>query len=237
MPFIMDHMTNSTQTTSTGTVTGALDPEISAELTLERRDLLQTLATHREFLRTTARDLTDEQAAHRSTVSALCIGGLIKHVAYTESGWADFIVHGPSALAFSGEADYVEHAASFRMEPGETLASILERYDAVARRTDDLVATIPDLDRSHPLPGGTLVRARRQLVGPPRVPPHRRRDSPTRRPRRHPPRVDRRFTHDGLTRPADPPCGERTDRPPVRSLIAATVDDPPGGRCQTPSSG
>ena len=148
----MEHMTNSTQTKSTGTVTGALDPESSAELTLERRDLLQTLATHREFLRTTARDLTDEQAAHRSTVSALCIGGVIKHVAHTESGWADFIVHGPSALAFSGEADYAEHAASFRMEPGETLASILERYDAVARRTDDLVATIPDLDRSHPLP-------------------------------------------------------------------------------------
>jgi len=143
-------MTNSSQSTSTGTVTGAIDP--FAELTLERRDLLQTLATHREFLRTTARGLTDAQAAVASTVSVLCIGGLIKHVAHTESGWADFIVHGPSALAFSGESDYEKHASYFRMEPGETLASILERYDAVARRTDELVATLADLDASHPLP-------------------------------------------------------------------------------------
>jgi Protein of unknown function (DUF664) len=139
-------MTNSTQSTST------IDLEPSAELTGERRDLLHTLAAHREFLRTTARNLTDAQAAHASTVSALCVGGLIKHVAHTESGWADFIVYGPSALAFTGEADYEKFVSSFRMEPGETLASILERYDAVARRTDDLVATIPDLDASHPLP-------------------------------------------------------------------------------------
>jgi len=130
--------------TSTTTSTSVADAE--------RRDLLQTLSAHREFLRTTARGLTDAQAAHASTVSALCVGGLIKHVAHTESGWADFIVHGPSALAFSSESDYDTHAASFRMEPGETLASILERYDAVARRTDDLVASIPDLDASHPLP-------------------------------------------------------------------------------------
>ena len=142
-------MTNTTQITSTEPI--ATDGPGSA-IAVERADLLQTLATHREFLRTTARGLTDEQAAHASTVSALCVGGLIKHVAYTESGWADFIVHGPSALAFSGEADYVEHAASFRMEPGETLASIVEQYDAVARRTDDLVATLPSLDASHPLP-------------------------------------------------------------------------------------
>ena len=159
MPFMLECMTNSTQTTTTDTITDT-----------ERLDLLQTLATHRQFLRTTARDLTDAQAAQKSTVSALCVGGVIKHVAYTESGWADFIVHGPSALAFSGEADYAEHAASFRMEPGETLASILERYDAVARRTDDLVTTLPDLAASHPLPEapwfepGATWSARRSLL-------------------------------------------------------------------------
>ena len=86
-------------------------------------------------------------------MSALCVGGLIKHVAHTESGWADFIVLGPSALAFSGESDYEVHAYSRSgWNAGETLASILERYDAVARRTDELVASLPDLDASHPLP-------------------------------------------------------------------------------------
>ena len=36
--------------------------------------------------------------------------------------------------------------------PGETLAGLLEAYANVARRTDELVATLPDLDASHPLP-------------------------------------------------------------------------------------
>ena len=149
-------MTNSTSTTEPHRQTPTIDrpdhphpphPPTPSAATCSRRS-----AAHREFLRTTARDLTDAQAAHASTVSALSVGGLIKHVAHTESGWADFIVLGPSALAFSGESDYEAHASSFRMEPGETLASILERYDAVARRTDELVATLPDLDASHPLP-------------------------------------------------------------------------------------
>ena len=53
----------------------------------ERADLLASLARHREFLRHTTRGLTDEQAAVRPTVSALCLGGLIKHVALTERQW------------------------------------------------------------------------------------------------------------------------------------------------------
>ena len=125
-------------------------------LSAERRDLLEALDTHREFLRTTARGLTDAQAAEASTVSVLSVGGLIKHVAFTESGWADFIVFGPEALGggegVDEEARYAAHADSFRMNEGETLAGLLERYDEVARRTDDLVATLPDLDASHSLP-------------------------------------------------------------------------------------
>jgi hypothetical protein len=38
------------------------------------------------------------------------------------------------------------------MEPGDTLTDLLARYDEVARRTDDLVRTLPDLDASQPLP-------------------------------------------------------------------------------------
>jgi len=41
---------------------------------------------------------------------------------------------------------------SFRMEAGETLADLLAEYDAVAKRTDDLVSSLPDLDQSRPLP-------------------------------------------------------------------------------------
>ena len=45
-----------------------------------------------------------------------------------------------------------EWEGQFRMLEGETLAGLLEYYDEVARKTDQIVATLPDLDVSHPLP-------------------------------------------------------------------------------------
>jgi uncharacterized protein DUF664 len=120
-------------------------------LTGERADLLETLRAHRFFLRNTARGLTDEQAATRSTVSELTIGGLIKHVAITEASWADFVQNGPAAMAMT-EDSFAKHALGFQMLEGETLQVLLDRYEEVARRTDELVATLPDLDASHPLP-------------------------------------------------------------------------------------
>ena len=119
---------------------------------LETADLLATLATHREFLRGTLRGLSDEQAASRPTVSALCLGGLIKHVGYVEAGWARFIVEGAAGLGGQDAEGYAEHEASFRMEPGETVAALLDAYAEVARTTDELVASLSDLDASHPLP-------------------------------------------------------------------------------------
>jgi hypothetical protein len=116
----------------------------------ERADLLETLGRHRALLRGTVRGLTDEQAAQRTTVSELCLGGLIKHVSATERGWASFIVGG--AAAMSDAAGSEDWGTGFRMLDGETLAGLLDRYEEVARRTDELVATLPDLGRSHPLP-------------------------------------------------------------------------------------
>ncbi|GAA2148911.1 DinB family protein [Kitasatospora kazusensis] len=121
----------------------------------ERDDLLAMLAKNRHFLRFTTRDLTDEQAGRRTTASELCLGGLIKHVASVERGWADFIVQGPSAMSdFSAmtEADFAQRADEFRLLPGETLAGVLADYAEVARRTDELVATLPDLGLAQPLP-------------------------------------------------------------------------------------
>lgn len=126
-----------------------------AELTLppERADLLETLRKHRFFLRHTARDLTDEQAAQRSTASELCLGGLIKHVARTEQEWANFILDGPAAMPNAADpATFEQHAQAFKMLPGDTLAGVLATYEQVAKRTDDLVRTLPDLDASQPLP-------------------------------------------------------------------------------------
>ncbi|HEX5598659.1 MAG TPA: DinB family protein [Micromonosporaceae bacterium] len=126
---------------------------IETTMTGERADLLETLASHRFFLRQTARDLNDEQAAQRTTVSELTIGGLIKHVAEAERTWVDFILEGPAVMpVWTDPAVLEKHANDFRMVAGETLAGLLDEYEAVARRTDDLVRTLPNLDASQPLP-------------------------------------------------------------------------------------
>jgi hypothetical protein len=124
-------------------------------VTGERTDLLEALTKQRHFLRFTTRDLTDEQVGLRTTASELCLGGLIKHVTSMERKWAEFIVEGPSSMGdFTAmtEADWAARADEFRMLPGETLAGVLAAYEEVADRTDKLVATLPDLDASHPLP-------------------------------------------------------------------------------------
>jgi hypothetical protein len=118
----------------------------------ERDDLRETLAKHRGFLRHTVEGLTDEQAAQRTTASALCLGGLIKHVAQTEQRWADFIVRGPAAMDPGDEAAAGDYDDGFRMLEGETLADLLRRYDEVALATDDLVSSLPSLDAAQPLP-------------------------------------------------------------------------------------
>ncbi len=121
----------------------------------ERADLLAGLGAARHFLRFTVRDLTDEQARQRTTASELTLGGLIKHVAAIEQGWATFVLEGPSALGdFNDmtEADMARWADQFKLLPGETLAGVLAGYEKVARRTDDLVTSLPDLNLSHPLP-------------------------------------------------------------------------------------
>jgi len=131
------------------TTTTALDP---ATLTGERADLLESLRKHRFFLTLPARGLTDDQGRLRPTASELCIGGIVKHVTQAERNWTRFIVHGPDALpdhtAPEVLADWLD---GHTMRDDETLAGILENYEAQARRTDELVATT-DLDASQALP-------------------------------------------------------------------------------------
>ena len=138
---------------STSPSTAAASSSTGTVPTREQADLLETLAKHRHFLRFTVRDLTDEQVALTPTASALCLGGLIKHVTAMEQGWVDFLLEGPAVMEFTGDpAQFEEHAAQFRVRPGETLASILAEYERVTERTDDVIRSTDDFDRSHPLP-------------------------------------------------------------------------------------
>ena len=127
-------------------------------LSQERLDLLETLAAHRHFLLQTANGLTDQQARQRSTVSELTVGGIIKHVAATERGWAEFMVDG-SGVGGVADVDWsnpdpqliADYQAGFRLADDETLAGAIAEYERVAAATDRLVAEL-DLDRSFPLP-------------------------------------------------------------------------------------
>jgi uncharacterized damage-inducible protein DinB len=137
--------------------------------TRERADLLETLAKHRGFLLRTVQGMTDEQAGLRPTASELCLGGIVKHVTHVEDGWANFMVEGPSAIGPADAAAYERHLAGFLMD-GETLDELLARYETVARRTDELVVSLPSLDDSHLLPeapwfeAGASWSARRTLL-------------------------------------------------------------------------
>ncbi|MFG1708712.1 DinB family protein [Nonomuraea sp. M3C6] len=138
-------------------------------LDAERADLLAELATARSALTNTTRGLADEQVGERPTVSALCLGGLIKHVASMEEGWMRFVVEGPPAMHYDLPegvtwADFmagtarefpqwaIDHQNDFRMLPGETLAGVVERYEQVAARSEEVIAALPDLSATHPLP-------------------------------------------------------------------------------------
>jgi hypothetical protein len=82
-------------------------------------------------------------------------------------------VHGAAAMG-GVDGDDTTAAATwaggFQMQPGETLAGLLAEYDEVARQTDHLLATVPDLDAGHPLPEapwfppGATWSARRALL-------------------------------------------------------------------------
>jgi uncharacterized damage-inducible protein DinB len=135
----------------------------------ERTDIIADLAVARANLIKTSDGLTDEQAATRPTVSALCIGGIIKHVAAGEESWLRFIVDGPDNLSFdlpagvswaeivAGTAhEYpqwmIEHPNRFVMGPGESLDSIIARYVRVAAHTEELIAALPDLSEKREMP-------------------------------------------------------------------------------------
>ncbi len=132
----------------------------------ERADLLETLATHRGFLLHTVQGLSEEQARTRPTVSALCLGGIVKHVTAAEAQWANFIVDGAAAF---GDGDQATWAAGFALTAEETLDGVIAAYRQVAARTDELARRV-NLDAAQALPTapwfppGATWTARRVLL-------------------------------------------------------------------------
>jgi hypothetical protein len=158
---------------ATDTISRPASGPDTVPLDRERTDLLESLGRHRFFLRYTVQGLSDAQARMRPTVSELCLGGIVKHVAATEAAWADFMVRGAAAFPtadWSSPQMAERWAAEHDLLPEETLAGVLEEYAAVAARTDELVRTLPSLDADHLLPEapwftpGARQSARRTLL-------------------------------------------------------------------------
>ncbi|MEJ2886599.1 DinB family protein [Actinomycetospora aeridis] len=138
----------------------------------ERADLLAELAQARHWLVFPTRDLTDEQAGSQPTASQLTLGGLIKHVAKVEEGWMRFAVEGdngeegfelPEGMTLDDFEGWiasldekpewlVERENEFKLLPDETLAGVIAQYHEVAARTEQTLASLPDLNLRHELP-------------------------------------------------------------------------------------
>ena len=159
-----------TPTTTTTSTQQAINHE--GAISLERKDLLETLTKHRFFLTFAAQGLTDEQAGLTPTVSELCIGGLIKHTGQTEKQWAAFIVNGRRSVS-------TRPSTKQRSPNGQTVSGCCRttRWPACSptmqrsrRQPMNSCAHCPTWDAAHALPeapwfeAGASWSARRTLM-------------------------------------------------------------------------
>lgn len=122
-------------------------------LDVERETLLRFLAEQRGFLLHTLKDLDEEQATRRTTKSVLHLAGIVKHVSLSEREWVRFIEKGgPDHPDYDDPAAHERHEEGFRLVGDETLESTLEHYAQTARRTEEFVRALPDLEVGHELP-------------------------------------------------------------------------------------
>ncbi|WP_055546409.1 DinB family protein [Streptomyces sp. NBRC 110028] len=116
----------------------------------ERSALLAFLDAQRGGIRRAVHGLTEEQARSAPSASALSLAGLVKHVTSAELSWVRR-GQGQGETRLSPEA-LAEFEKSFVPTEDETVPVLLERYEAVARATDDVVRALPSLDATFESP-------------------------------------------------------------------------------------
>ncbi|TFV58207.1 DinB family protein [Mycobacterium sp. PS03-16] len=120
----------------------------------ERQTLIEFLAFNQNAFFSVAYGLTDEQARATPSVSALSIGGLIKHAAGVQRGWAqraaaapDFPPPDPRPI----EEQMAEYSDQYVMREDETLADLLADLRAANEETLQVFRD-KDLDAPVPVP-------------------------------------------------------------------------------------
>ena len=127
-------------------------PGLAALTADEKSLLLSYLAQQRDGIRNATYGLTDEQARLTPTAGRLSVGGLVKHVAAVERQWIDLVLCLPDDRPMHEKM--AEHEAGFTLGDNETLAGALAGYADVARRTEEVLAGIADLEQAVPVPKG-----------------------------------------------------------------------------------
>ncbi|MCV7378775.1 hypothetical protein BST11_00305 [Mycobacterium alsense] len=129
-------------------------PALAPPVADERSALREFMAFHQSAYFAVAYGLTDEQARSTPTVSALSVGGLIKHATAMQRTWMARVAAAPGAPAKDPrpfDAIAKEFADQHVMRPDETLAGLLEAFAARNAESLRLVETA-DLDAAVPVP-------------------------------------------------------------------------------------
>ena len=120
----------------------------------ERQTLIEFLRHNQNAFLAIAYGLTDEQARSTPSVSALSIGGLIKHVAGVQRGWMARVTAAPGSPP-RDDRPFEEQAAEYQdqyvMRDDETLDQLLDTLRAQNEDTLRIFAEA-DLDAQVPVP-------------------------------------------------------------------------------------
>ncbi|MEN4477911.1 DinB family protein [Mycolicibacterium cosmeticum] len=120
----------------------------------ERQTLINFLAFQQNAFLGASHGLTDQQARATPTVSALSIGGLIKHVTFCQKGWTERAEHAPASPPPDARPMVelmAEYEDQYVMREDETLAGLLA--DLAAQNAETLrVFSEADLDTPVPVP-------------------------------------------------------------------------------------
>lgn len=129
-------------------------PALAPPVADERSALREFLAFHQSAYFAVSHGLTDDQARSTPSVSALSIGGLVKHATGMQRSWMARVAAAPDAPP-KDPRPFEQIAAGFAdqhvMRPDETLAGLLEAFETQNATSLRLVENA-DLDAAVPVP-------------------------------------------------------------------------------------
>ncbi|MGO9157406.1 DinB family protein [Mycobacterium sp.] len=129
-------------------------PALAPPVADERSALREYLAFHQSAYFAVSYGLTDEQARSSPSVSALSIGGLVKHTTGLQRSWMGRVAAAPQAPPKDPRPFEViskEFGDQHMMRPDETLEGLLEAFKVQSAKSLRLVETA-DLDTEVPVP-------------------------------------------------------------------------------------